>query len=578
MDYNKLVEKKESLIAKRNSFLQDISEKRNQINQIKSEIDSLGGSLSSSIDRSKKEALKQEIDKATKPVEDEIEDLTSKRETLLSNKQRRLDSLNYDVYASKIKDSISIDSCLEKCKSIYELLENKQGKRLNDLLFKTIPPSEISLKSLSDIEDTFGYIDWKLQILSKKLNLLDKMQDFIFSLSLDVSDQKQLLLVSISMFIVVAGVIWFSPLMVIVMIGIIAYNVYSCNFICECISILNSISSNLEDIKSSIEEGIKSKIEEDRTTIETRFSSKLSKIDNYLDDLENKVLSITKNVEKDFSYDSTRLQESFRIKESSLNSKITGLRNIIDSLNESCNELDIEIKHVDNEIMELSKNIYKKYYPTDLSNKSVFYPNDILLDIVNNEPIISTLPTDSSLIVFRNEDEMFSFVNLLLPLLYSNMKCSSFKLQYYDIKYVGSKSISYKNLGNLEVITNKEDLDKLIEELLPELDKRFNILIERNITEYNKEMLLEKSVPLGYNVLFDFGLDSQKYSVSYKQLLKVGFKLGLVFFSFVCMDEIDMTGRGPFWEVLKIYNSIYVLTPNGLSKKTPEFFSSRIKK
>ena len=72
MDYNKLVEKKESLIAKRNSFLQDISEKRNQINQIKSEIDSLGGSLSSSIERSKKEALKQEIDKATKPVEDEI--------------------------------------------------------------------------------------------------------------------------------------------------------------------------------------------------------------------------------------------------------------------------------------------------------------------------------------------------------------------------------------------------------------------------------------------------------------------------------------------------------------------------
>lgn len=578
MDYSQLVQKKNRLLSELDSFKQDIQSRNREINQVQNELDSMDSTLRTSVESSKKEALKQEIKNGTKRFEEEIEDINSKRDILLSNKQKRLDSLTYENYSSKIKDSLSIDSCLDKCKSIYDLLEEKQGKRLNSTLFSSLPPRDISLNSLDDIQGVFDSIDWKLQILSKKLNLLDKLENLVFSLSMDFSDSKQIVLAIFLLAVLGIILVWFSPIMVLVMIGIVVYNVYTCSFICDCISILSAILSNLENIKSSIEQGIQAKIEEDRTTIETRFGSKLAMIDDKLDALENSILSESKRIEKEFVYDSTRLQENFKVKESSLKSKIVGLKNQIDGLQTRCKEIDMQVKDIDKKILELSKNIFSTYYPNDLTNKSIFLPNDMLIDIVDNEPIISPLPKDSALIIFKTEEDLFSFTNLLLGLLYSNVKCSSFKLHYFDTKYMGSKSILYSSLDNFNVITEGKDLDDLLKELLSEMKKRIGFLMEKDIKSYNEEMLRESSVPLSYDVVLDFGLDSQKINGTYRQLLINGFSRGLTFYSLVYMDEIDMTGKGPFWEVLELYKEVYVLSPKGLSKKTPSFFINKIKK
>lgn len=577
MGYNELIEKKNSLLNALSSRKADIDFSSREYSSIENELNGLDDDLQKMLSKAESESLNNEIEKATADFYKELDELNGNKEILLANKQKWLDAIQYEVYASKLKDNLSVDSCLNQYKEMYDALESKQGARLTKLLFSKIESDSFSVGSLDDIENLFDEISWKIEMLTKNIDILNKVEDYVFALSVDFNDPKQLLM-TVAVAVVLIGLVLYStPVMVILMAAFVCYKVWSCYFISNCIAMVNSIASNLESIKNSIEEGIKAKMEEDRTTIEVKFSAKLSTVESRIEEINLLKDRKVDEVKESFVYDPTKLKESYRVKQSSLKDKLANIKNQVENFKKDCVKIEQEIKNVDEQIIELSKNVFNNYYGLS-KEKSVFFPNEILLDIVDNEPKIYKVPRNSSVIIFKDETEMFKFVELLSSLVYSNVKCSSFKIHYYDTKYMGNKSLKFIGLDNFNVMAEQKPFESLITELLSEMKKRVRMLMDKDIDDYNKEVLKEGSVPLSYDLVFDFSIENKNLTDYYKQLIVNSASTGIFIYKLITQNNIDFTGKGTFWEFLDLYDECYTISEHNLIKRDKSFFRQRIKK
>lgn len=578
LTYNELVAKKNDLLNKKTILEDECKSKTTSKLQYEKELNSIKLDMETSIRRSHDLALKEEISKGVLKYENLISKLLNNRETILSNKQKRLDSITYESYADEVKNGLSIDDCIEKCKDMKSSIELKQGSRLFNVISSYTSKHNSDLVSLEDIEKAFDSIDSKLHKLNNSGDLLLKIESIVFDYNVDVDNKNQLISFILICIIVVGLGIFLTPLLILLMLSLFGYNVYKSHFIYKCIVEVNNIMYNLSDIKSSIEKGINSKMEEDRLLIENKFKSKLAKIDSNVEELENKIIEVTESITNGFHFNSDRLKESFKIKENSLKEKISLLSSEYLNLSASITDLEKDIKDVDLEINKLSRSIFEQYYPKEPKDKSLLYPKDMLIDLVNNKPNIFNLPKGSSCFIFKNEEDLFSYLDLYLTLLYSQMACSSFSVHYYDSKYIGTKSIEFTKLKNFMVYSDKENVDDDAEEMRVEMGKRITLLAGSNVLAYNEEMIAESSVPLSYNIVIDLFTDDSRLSDISKQVIINGFDSGIVYNSFILESQIDFKGNGVFWNMLPLFKDFYLVTSDKIAKKSKSFFENKREK
>lgn len=578
LTYNELVKKKSELENKK-VILQDTQKsKESQRNAHEIELNQLNNELDNSIKTAYNLALKEEISKSTMKYDNMISKLSNNRDTVLSNKKRRLDNITYENYAPLVKDGLSVEECMDKCVKIKDTLKNQQGSRLHEMLSSHMNIESPDLYSLEDIHTAFNDLDFKLSKLSNAGGLLGKVHVFISGISVNEEDKVQTLSYFLACTVFILLFFYFTPLLVVLLIVLFSYNVYRSFYMYNCLAFVNGILTNLTTISDSIEEGIKSKMEEDRLVIEHKFKSKLDTIDNNIEKLESKIIEVTEDVTNSFHFNTDRIKESFLIKEKSLKERISLLKTEYINLSSGIEDIDKEILDLNQQIIKLSKSIYDQYYPSDLSNKSSLYPIDLLFSIEDNKPNIFTLPTGSACFIFRDEEDMFNYITLYLMLLYSNMLCGSFTTHVYDTKYVGTNFIEFTRLNNLLCYSEYDNIKSDVEELRVEMGKRISVLAGTSILDYNKDMIKEESVPLSYHVVLDLFTDSDKISDEYKQLLINGFNTGIIFNSFILESDIDYGSNSKFFAMLPLFKDFYMVTPSGISKKSKVFFENKRKK
>lgn len=578
LTYNELVKKKSEL-ENRKIILQDTQKsKESQRVSHESELNQLNNELDNSIKTAYNLALKEEISKSTMKYDNMISKLSNNRDVVLSNKKRRLDNITYESYAPLVKDGLSVEDCMNKCEKIKDTLRVQQGNRLHNMLSSHMSIDSPDLYSLEDIHTAFDDLDYKLSKLSNAGGILGKFHVFISGISVKEDDKVQTISYLLACVVFILLFFYFTPLLVILLLVLFSYNVYRSFYMYNCLAFVNGILTNLATISDSIEEGIKSKMEEDRLVIEHKFKSKLDTIDGNIEKLESKIIEVTEDVTNSFHFNTDRIKESFLIKEKSLKERISLLKTEYINLNSSIEDINKEISDINQQIIKLSKSIYDQYYPSDLSGKSSLYPIDLLFSIEDNKPNIFTLPTGSACFIFKDEECMFDFITLYLMLLYSNMFCSSFTTHVFDSKYVGTRFIEFTALNNLLCYSDYDNMKVDIEELRVEMGKRISVLAGTSISEYNKEMIKEESVPLSYHIVLDLFTDSDKISDEYKQLLINGFNTGIVLNSFILESDIDYSSNSKFFNMLPLFKDFYMVSPSGVSKKSKIFFENKKKK
>lgn len=561
------------------SDLQQSIDRVNESNRLhKSTLDSLEGELEGSIDKAKKAALAEEINKHTYKHTEILGKLNNKREEILNNRNKKLSSITYEKFSKKTKDKLSIEDSLERSEKIKNELDEKMGKRLSSELIRIIPSNK-GFNSLNEIQEAFDELELVSSKLASNKDFLGRIEKLVFNYDTTEMDKNSSVVFIVAVLFVFILLMFMMPLLVLVLAGLFIINIHKSMAYYRAMSVVKVLVSNVTKINNSIEEGIKNRVKSKTVEVENKFKSMLDKVDKKIATVEDLISDTTAEVEADFNFNTSGIMESFRSRKDSIVEQIARNDSQIESYNSQIESLSNRIREIDEEIREEGNNIFAKYYPEDLSyeERSFFYLDDILLDIQENEPILFELPRGSSIFFYKDEESIFKFMKLYLASLISRMQLTSLYVKNFDIKYAGTQLLEYSVLSTVEQFIDKDAIKNCIEGLNKEMMKRIKILGNKSIDEYNKFMIEDDSSPMAYHVIMDlFNKPSDSDSLQ-RQLLVNGFKYGLIYHLFLDVKEVE--GDKKCLEYIKTnYSEYYYVSDAGVSKKSSKFLSTLAEK
>ena len=569
------------LKSKRFNLLSEIEELNNSIQRVNDgnrvheiTLRGLEEDQSQTIEKARKSALAEEINKNTFKHSEVLAKLQTKKEDIVNNREKRLSQITYEKYSKKTKDKLSVEDSLKRSEEIKSLLDEKMGKRLSSELSRIIP-SNRSFNSLSEIQDAFNELEVISNRLTNHKDFMPRLEKMIFSYDTTEIDKNSTIAFVIVVVMIALMLIFVMPLFIVVLVGLFVYNVYKSYAYYNAMSIAKVLVTNITKINNSIEEGIKNRVKYKKSEIEQKFKLMLDKVDAKITTVEELISDTTSEVERDFVFNDSSIIESFKSKKDSLLEQIERNKSQINDYYAQIEKLKEEIKLVDREIAEEGKNVYNKYYPRDVSNdeRSPIYLDDILLDVVDNEPSIFELPRGSAIFLYKDEDAMFTFINLYLASILCRMKVTSFYLKFMDLKYAGTKLINYARLDTCEQLFTEEAIKNSSDSINKEMMKRIKILGNKHIDDYNNEMIADDSAPMPYHVILDLFNKPNESNANLKQVIINGFKYGLIYNLFLDVREIQGDNKIIDF-ILNSYSEYYYISDQSVIKKSSKFLSS----
>lgn len=228
---------------------------------------------------------------------------------------------------------------------------------------------------------------------------------------------------------------------------------------------------------------------------------------------------------------------------------LASLQNKLYRLKQQKERLEFDIQRMLKRSIEQEKtlariagDIPKEYLnPEKVGSDFIFNPK-FIFDVEHNNPEFFMHPEASCLFIYKDFDDVVSFVKLINLQLRVRFSPSAFTSDVYDRKYGGIAfqpfiADSYKHLFQIHV--NSEEFTQAFKDVDELITKRTRLILSSSddIKSYNSLMLSSESVPESY--MFSFLLDPEQSDVqneSFLRAYRVGGKLGVFFHVFVQKD------------------------------------------
>ena len=537
-------------------------------------LSSLDDDFEKSVDKAKNAALAEEINKHTFKHTEILGKLQSKREEILSNRDKKLENITYDNMSKKTKSELSVEYSIEKVEEIKSKLDEKMGKRLSSELSRIIP-SKGSFNTISKIKQAFDELEYSIDKLGKDLDIVDRLEKIAFSFDTSSIEGNSTIYFILVILIIFVSLLFFMPLLVLLLVALFIYNIHRSIIYYDAMSISKILISNVNKINSSLEEGIKNKVKFKRNEVENKFKSMLDKVDRKIETVEDLISNTTAEIESDFNFNDSVIMENYKSKKDSISEQISKNNAQIESYKSEIESIDMKIKEIDEEILEVGKTIFSQYYPNDLSfeDRSSIYLEDILLDIQNSEPNIFTLPRGSAVFLYKYESSLMQYLNLYLCSIYSRMKPSSFYVKMIDLKYAGTKLLEFNSIDSFTSFLTPEEIkeDDII--MRQEILKRTNVIGSKHIDDYNLSAIEDNGSPLSYYIILDLFRNPEESDTLRRQSILTGFNYGVMYNLFLNVKDIEEDKRCVEY-LLNNYSEYYYITDSGVSKKSSKFMQS----
>lgn len=537
-------------------------------------LSSLDDDFEKSVDKAKNAALAEEINKHTFKHTEILGKLQSKREEILSNRDKKLENITYENMSKKTKSELSVEYSIEKVEEIKSKLDEKMGKRLSSELSRIIP-SKGSFNTISKIKQAFDELEYSIDKLGKDLDIVDRLEKIAFSFDTSSIEGNSTIYFILVILIIFVSLLFFMPLLVLLLVALFIYNIHRSIIYYDAMSISKILISNVNKINSSLEEGIKNKVKFKRNEVENKFKSMLDKVDRKIETVEDLISNTTAEIESDFNFNDSVIMENYKSKKDSISEQISKNNAQIESYKSEIESIDMKIKEIDEEILEVGKTIFSQYYPNDLSfeDRSSIYLEDILLDIQNSEPNIFTLPRGSAVFLYKDESSLMQYLNLYLCSIYSRMKPSSFYVKMIDLKYAGTKLLEFNSIDSFTSFLTPEEIkeDDII--MRQEILKRTNVIGSKHIDDYNLSSIEDNGSPLSYYIILDLFRKPEESDTLRRQSILTGFNYGVMYNLFLNVKDIEEDKRCVEY-LLNNYSEYYYITDSGVSKKSSKFMQS----
>lgn len=508
-------------------------------------------------------------------LEDNKVKLKEKRDSLLGK-------VSCDTYKMKDKyrNKLNINSELETCKELDEILQNYYGSDFQKVLDVIIEEDD------DDESESYQDIIKNVRVLKKENNSNFDLTEFLNSLmdnlGLEGSNEpgqinEQVPICLAIGIVFVLALIFLYPFMIILFIAPLVYNLLKSHYYIKAKSYCKALTDRKDEIEKIVDKEIERAVKRDRDKINTEYETVNKKIEIKIKNLEHESELDLENQRPNFVFKTTDIDNEFIARETSLKNKISDLEKDAKKIDESIKDNSIRLDKLRVELNKSLKDIVSDYLGgTEECYKDVL-PSDYLFDVVDGEPKFFKLPKDSAIFFYEDEDSLNKFIDLIYYQTVGRVKPTQIKFYYLDYKYMGDKFISSSDLECV-VIGDKETSDKLLDNICNQIRKRMPIINHFNsIDDYNDFMRGQDCVGEQYVYVFNVYSDlNNLINDSNRNICNVGPKYGIYNYYFVNYNEINESNYSVLCEILDLVKKYYRISNNAIRKGCKEYYLSKL--
>lgn len=534
-------------------------------------------------------ALERAKEEATRDLKEEIKKVSQDLENLESAHKKNLAEMNEEDILEDFREERELYNDIKRAvHDTNSQLVKHVGVRLKNEVMHQLDEQKVDLtqEELDSFIEYFNKVNDKLEKmyngnLSKLYDKCEHLVNILASKRIVENDLNKIILFSISAILGYFFARFVMPFYVTALVSFFIYNAYRSYRLYETILVLKAVQDNIQVIESHLEQMVANELQERVNAENAQYNDIQQKLKETLTNLEVEVDEALQRCRENFVFNNEKIQNDFEICKQSSEDKITRLetRNL---------ELEKEIKELTNEIMEKNNTLDsiidelpKKLLNPSIIGESKLFDCKFLIDVSGGKPVYFEHPKKTALFLYDDVAELNNFVKLLVYQLRANINPYSFKVTLVDKRHMGNDFqgfVDAKYTSLFRIITSDVAVNDMLNELRLLLTKRVSNIKSTfaNIDEYNKSMIVSKSVTESYQFIFYLDMDSNTANNEvFQQLMLAGSDVGFYFHAFIQKDAFYKDTSASLQFLNKV-GSVFVIEKGKITTKSRDFIKESI--
>lgn len=541
------------------------------------------------LSKEKQAALEQAKATVTHDLKANLSKKKQELQKLEENHKRNLAEMNEDEILDEFHEEKELYADIkEAVQNTNDLLAKHVGNRLKTEILKQLNTQKVELtqEELDSFIEYFNKVNDKLDKMYSSLpsRIYNKIEGAFTSLNqkrIAENDLNKIILFTLCGILGYVFAKYVMPFYVTAIIGFFSFNLYRSYRLYETILVLKAVQDNIQAVEAHLEQMVAEELEQ-RIEAENACYNKLRQnLQEQCSNLEVEIDETLKKCQEEFIFDDKKMKLNFEICKQSNEDKKLRLetRNV---------ELEQEIKEITNELMEKNKaleaivdELPKKLLSPTIIGESKLFDCKFLMDIENGKPVYFEHPKMTSLFLYDDIYEANNFIKLLVYQLRANINPYNFKVTLVDKKHLGNDFqgfVDAKYSTLFEILSSDSAVNDMLDNLRLLLSKRVTNIKStfKNIEEYNKAMIISKSVTESYHFIFYLDMDSNTSNNEvFQQLMFAGSDVGFYFHAFQQKDMFYKDASTSLNFLSKV-GAVFLIEKGKITTKSREFIKEKI--
>lgn len=476
----------------------------------------------------------------------------------------------------------------ETVQDTNDKLAQHVGNRLKIELLRQLGAQkvELSQEELDSFIDYFNNVNAKLEKmyngpLSKLYNKYEEIVDTLSEKRIVENDLNKIILFVLCAIIGYLFAKFMMPIYVVALISYFVFNLYRSYRLYETVLVLKTVQDNIQAIEARLEQMVSEELRQRVEAENVHYDTVKQKIKEQCDILEVEIDEALKKCQEEFVFDSDKMQTDFDIcKQSNEDKKLR-----LETRNA---ELEQEIKELSNELLEKNKmlstmvdELPKKLLSPKIIGESKLFDCKFLMDVENGKPVYFEHPKKTSLFLYDDVADVNNFIKLVVYQLRANINPYNFKVTLIDKKHLGNDfqgfvDMKYSTL--FQILSSDNTVTEMLDTTRLVLSKRITNIKStfKDIDEYNKSMIVSKSVTENYQFIFYLDMDSSAADNEViQQLMFAGSDVGFYFHAFQQKDLFYKDTSASLQLLTKI-GAVFLIEKGKVTTKSRDFIKEKV--
>lgn len=547
MDYNECKRELDETRRKYSLLKNELKTTTAELDMMVSEHAKEEGRYRQQVNEAREIETQRHVDRCCRAYKDALELAEKKISRLNSQHEKNLSEISAEkIMNSENQDKEYYDETKKALDTLADNLAETIGPRFRDELMSQLNSQKIKIeaKDLPSFIIYFDSLNRKFGQSQKRKrpdiwNLVKKSTDGITLERL----KENPINIALAVAVLGVGVLLFAeivlPFYVVALCTVLIWNLRKHYKMYEIMIAMKAVKDNVGVIESLLRQQAERKAEQQKKKENALYDKCFSSYMAEREDARSRLERAEAKARESFFFNEDAMSTTRRAELASMQNRIWTLKEKKVSLEHDIQRIMRRNEQQEKNLARIAGDIPKEYLnPEKVGADFIFNPK-FIFDVENNRPEFFIHPESSCLFIYRDYEDVVSFIKLINLQLRVRFSPNAFKVELYDRKYGGISFQPFVAEGFpqlFKIYSNSEEITKAFKDMDELVTKRIRLILASSdgIKAYNELMVSSESVPENY--VFSFMMDPEQADVQNEAFLRAyrtGGNLGIFFHAFI---------------------------------------------